>query len=93
MAVRNTKTIAIETLRERGRHPAPLDKETTALRDAEELDDFDTFDSDMGPPREPDPREVDDLTDRIFQTVLARYGWEQHGGRIEHVGSRRERRR
>jgi hypothetical protein len=37
-------------------------------------------------PHEPDPREVDNLTERIFRSVLSRYGWERHGDRIEHVG-------
>jgi len=39
-----------------------------------------------------DRREVDQLTDRIFSAVLSRYGWEQHGNRIEHVGEDRRRR-
>ena len=42
--------------------------------------------SDAGSPSEPDPREVDDLTDRIFDSVLSRYGWKSQDGRIEHVG-------
>ncbi len=45
---------------------------------AEELRDY-----------EPDPRLVDSLTDRIFASVLSRYGWEQRNGRIEHVGEER----
>lgn len=41
----------------------------------------------------PDPREVDNLTDRIFAAVLSRYGWERRGDRIEHVGEERRRNR
>jgi hypothetical protein len=40
----------------------------------------------------PDRREVDKLTERIFTSVLSRYGWEQHGNRIEHVGEEDRRR-
>ncbi len=42
-------------------------------------------------PEEPDPRVVDSVTDRIFASVLSRYGWEKHNGRIEHVGEERRR--
>jgi len=35
---------------------------------------------------EPDPRVVESVTDRIFSSVLSRYGWERQDGRIEHVG-------
>jgi hypothetical protein len=42
---------------------------------------------------EPDPGEVDNLTDRIFTSVLSRFGWERHGSRIEHVGEERQRNR
>lgn len=38
---------------------------------------------------ESDSREIDSLTDRIFGSVLSRYGWERHGNRIEHVGEER----
>lgn len=41
---------------------------------------------------ESDSREIDSLTDRIFGSVLSRYGWERHGNRIEHVGEERQRR-
>ncbi len=41
---------------------------------------------------EPDPQAIDDLTDRIFGSVLSRYGWQRHGNRIEHVGEARARR-
>jgi hypothetical protein len=40
-----------------------------------------------------DRREVDRVTERIFAAVLSRYGWEQHGNRIEHVGEEDRRRR
>jgi hypothetical protein len=42
---------------------------------------------------ESDAREIDSLTDRIFASVLSRYGWERHGNRIEHVGEERPRSR
>jgi hypothetical protein len=42
--------------------------------------------SDSTGTNEPDPREVDNLTDRIFDSVLSRYGWKSQDGRIEHVG-------
>ena len=73
---------------------------------AEEPDDKPTVDSETEDEREfdldvlaesrranePDPRAVDNLTDRIFGSVLSRFGWERHGNRIEHVGEERSRR-
>jgi hypothetical protein len=41
---------------------------------------------------EPDSREVDSITDRIFSSVLSRYGWERRGERIEHIGEERRNR-
>ena len=65
--------------------------------EAGERDDWE--DDDVGVQASPgdstavaDRREVDQLTERIFSAVLSRYGWEQHGNRIEHVGEDRRRR-
>lgn len=41
---------------------------------------------------ETDSREVDSITERIFSSVLSRYGWERRGERIEHVGEERRNR-
>ncbi len=49
--------------------------------------------ADIAPRNEPDPREIDNMTDRIFDSVLSRFGWRQHEGRIEHVGETARQRR
>ena len=37
---------------------------------------------------EVDPVKVADLTDRVFRSVLGKYGWGQNeDGRIEHIGA------
>jgi hypothetical protein len=68
-----------------------------AAQEEEEEDVFGVFDvpfvADGRSSHEPDPHAVDDLTDRIFGSVLSRYGWERHEGRIEHVGEPRPSRR
>jgi hypothetical protein len=63
------------------------DRDERDEREDEELEDagFSVV-SDARATQEPDPREVDNLTERIFRSVLSRYGWESHGGRIEHIG-------
>ena len=66
----------------------PGDAEPAA--DADSDDDYDLSGvpsvADFNTPNEPDPREVDTLTDRIFDSVLSRFGWKSQDGRIEHVG-------
>jgi hypothetical protein len=74
----------------RGRQPKYEDEE----RDDEEFDAAElSVVTDLRPPHEPDPREVESVTDRIFKSVLSRYGWELHDGHIEHVGGEHRRRR
>jgi hypothetical protein len=64
--------------------------------DGEEADDWGSDAASHLTPAEAtsaaDRREIDQLTERIFSAVLSRYGWEQHGDRIEHVGEVRRRR-
>ena len=88
MAGRNNKaTEANAALPKRGRPPSLDGEEKTAAAGEEALEKFEDLNwIDVRRPHEPDPREVDNMTDRLFKTVLARYGWEQHGGRFEHVG-------
>jgi hypothetical protein len=77
---------------ERGQ-PSPAAKQA-APRD-EDDDDFGDLSgiADANGPYEPDPQEVDELTDRIFGSVLSRFGWEMHDGRLEHTGDRDRQRR
>jgi hypothetical protein len=84
-----------------GKQPPPPPAEERAYAFASERrgegsfhedDDFGTDLSniaDAHSPYEPDPREVDMLTDRIFGSVLSKFGWERHDGRIEHVGEKK----
>jgi hypothetical protein len=102
MAKRNMKATSAETEapRRRGR-PAKSETAEPVLRadreDREDREDDDLEDagflvvSDARAPQEPDPREVENVTDRIFRSVLSRYGWESHGGRIEHIGGQQAR--
>ena len=100
MTRQNRKATPAEAVapRRRGR-PAKSETEESELRvgredreDVEDREDEDFEDAgfnvvgDDRVPQEPDPREVENLTDRIFGAVLSRYGWERHGDRIEHVG-------
>jgi hypothetical protein len=105
MTKRNRKaTLAeAEAPRRRGR-PAKSETAESELsagheerEDREDREDEDFEDagfnviSDARAPQEPDPREVENLTDRIFGSVLSRYGWERHGDRIEHIGGQQPR--
>jgi hypothetical protein len=88
-----------ESRRERIHHAKPAAEPSAAKpfapaeSSAQEDDLFGVFDVpavlDARAPHEPDPHEIDDLTDRIFGSVLSRYGWARHDGRIEHVGEPR----
>lgn len=42
--------------------------------------------ADLGLNHEPDPHEIDNMTDRIFGSVLSRYGWQVQNGHLEDVG-------
>ncbi len=76
-----------EPVRRGGRSARADEEEATGARESapEPLDELEV-DLDMRSANEPDPREVDSITERIFGSVLSRYGWERHGSRIEHVG-------
>ena len=89
--------IAAEAPRKRGRPPRATEQlqeepEKQSLRDDEAFGPEDLLSlSDLPSTHEPDPREIDSLTDRIFGSVLSRYGWEFQNGHIEHVGDEKHR--
>jgi len=81
-----------EAPRKRGR-PPKLAAEVHAEPEKQSQQDDDGFGpedllslADLRSTHEPDPREIDSLTDRIFGSVLSRYGWDIQNGHIEHVG-------
>jgi hypothetical protein len=85
-----TPASASEAPRKRGR-PPKLVAEVQAEPEKQQDDDgFGPEDllslADLRSTHEPDPREIDSLTDRIFGSVLSRYGWDIQNGHIEHVG-------
>jgi hypothetical protein len=81
----------------RAEEPDPLfpagRREEASFRDDDDFDDELPSIADTHSPHEPDPREVDMLTDRIFGAVLSRFGWERHEGRFEHIGEKDRQRR
>jgi hypothetical protein len=96
MAVRTKKLARKELEEPESRGP----RDNQPRYDEEQRDDEEEFDAaelsvvtDLRPPHEPDPREVENVTDRIFKSVLSRYGWELHDGHIEHIGEEHRRRR
>ncbi len=89
MAVKNRKPsrASAKTPEPRSRRPRAEEEERIWPRDDEGLGPSEIPEIiDTRSPHEPDPREVESITDRIFASVLSRYGWERHEGRIEHVG-------
>jgi hypothetical protein len=62
----------------------------TRIEDPDDESDFELC-AETGEPTDPDPRSIDDLTDRIFDSVLSRFGWARHGERLVHTGEVRER--
>jgi hypothetical protein len=95
MAVRTKKPTRKE-LEEPG-SPGPRGNQPRYDEEVRDDEEFDAAElsvvTDLRPPHEPDPREVENVTDRIFKSVLSRYGWELHDGHIEHVGEEHRRRR
>jgi len=100
MAKRNMKVSPAEATRRRGRPPKteeaePEERDEREGREEPDEEEFADSEfpvvSDARPPQEPDQREVDNLTERIFRSVLSRYGWERHGSRIEHIGGQQSR--
>ena len=75
-------------------HAEEAEKDESENENEEDADERDEVQAASGLQRdsEPDPRAVDDVTDRIFGAVLSRYGWERHGNQFEHVGEVRRRR-
>jgi hypothetical protein len=78
---------------ERDRVSPAGQREAAAFRDDDDFGNELPYVADAHSPHEPDPREVDSMTDRIFGSVLSRFGWERHDGRFEHVGERDRQRR
>jgi len=100
MAKRKMKATAAETSGRRGRLPRTEESETEDRDEREDREDREEEEladakfpavSDARASQEPDPREVENMTERIFRSVLSRYGWERHGGRIEHIGGQQTR--
>ncbi|MFB3815058.1 MAG: hypothetical protein ACE14L_13195 [Terriglobales bacterium] len=73
--------------------PVAYERDLAAELAAPESEDEEFIAAPERTPYGPDPREVDNLTDRIFASVLSRYGWVKQNGRIEHVGERQQVRR
>lgn len=100
----STPAPELESVRQPPDPPADDEEPVPSLKSGEEAEEDEEEEKDdwEGEPGSPsaqsespspaDRREVDELTDRIFASVLSRYGWEQHGDRIEHVGEDRRRR-
>lgn len=93
----NAGSSAGEAPRKRGRPPrvaeeSPEQTEKPSLREDDAFGPDDLLSlADLQTTHEPDPREIDSLTDRIFGSVLSRYGWEFQNGHIEHVGGENHR--
>jgi hypothetical protein len=62
-------------------------QEDASFRDDDDFGELPNI-ADSHTPYEPDPEEVDMLTDRIFGSVLSKFGWEKNEGRFEHVGEK-----
>ena len=77
----------------RGRRSKAEDPDEEVLEEEEPADSEFPAVIEAHVPHEPDPREVDNMTERIFRSVLSRYGWERHGSRLEHVGGAQSRNR
>jgi hypothetical protein len=93
----NPHDIVAEAPRRRGRPPRATEA-PEELAEKQGLQADDGFGSDdllslteLPSAHDPDPREIDNLTDRIFGSVLSRYGWQFEDGHIEHVGDQTQR--
>ena len=92
MPPKNKKHLGEDKPARKRKHSAIVDTAPPPTAVTDESDELDMVAGEFESGPEPDQQEIDSLTDRIFGSVLERYGWSFQGGRVEHVGEDARRR-